>query len=133
MKRVVLIALLVFVAVAGWRVGGGLSSDAVSMAVGVFFGVLAGIPTALLVMAGSRRREGVGDAGSASPAGRQNLPYVPSPPVIVVTPQAPGAAPQWPPNPGAATDVGMWGQTLSGRERRFKVVGEEETWLDDWQ
>ena len=40
-----------------WRVGTSLSSDALGLAVGVVFGVLAGIPSALLVLAGQRRRE----------------------------------------------------------------------------
>ena len=39
-----------------WRVGTSLSSDALGLAVGVVFGVLAGIPSALLVLAGQRRR-----------------------------------------------------------------------------
>ncbi len=56
MKRWMGLALLVFVGSAGWRIGEALSPDALSMAVGVLFGVLAGVPTALLVMAGSRRR-----------------------------------------------------------------------------
>ena len=42
---------------AGWRIGGNISSDAVSMGVGVLFGIVAGIPTALLVMANNRKRE----------------------------------------------------------------------------
>src|SRR4051794_16230253 len=55
MRRWIGLALLIFVGAAGWRIGGSLSSDALSMAVGVLFGVVAGVPTALLLMAGSRR------------------------------------------------------------------------------
>ena len=51
MKRLFGLIVLVFIGAAGWRVGSGLSSDAVSMAVGIFFGILAGIPAALLVLA----------------------------------------------------------------------------------
>ena len=43
-----------FVAVATWVVGMKLSSDAISFGIGVLFGVGAGIPTALLVLAGQR-------------------------------------------------------------------------------
>src|SRR4051812_12305501 len=56
MKRWMALALLIFVGAAGWRIGGSLSPDALSMAVGVLFGVMASVPTALLVMAGNRRR-----------------------------------------------------------------------------
>lgn len=47
--------VLVFVAVVGWRMGGVLSPDALGMAVGLLFGVMAGIPTALILLAGQRR------------------------------------------------------------------------------
>ncbi len=56
MRRFVLLALLVGVGVMTWRLGSALSSDALGMAVGVVFGVLAGIPTALLVLATNSRR-----------------------------------------------------------------------------
>jgi len=46
--------LLIGVGVGAWQIGEKLSSDAVSMAVGVLFGILAGIPTALLVLVGNR-------------------------------------------------------------------------------
>ena len=58
MRRFVMLALLVILGVMTWRLGSSLSSDALGMAVGVVFGVLAGIPAALLVLAtNSRRRE----------------------------------------------------------------------------
>lgn len=56
-ETVIWSVLLVFVGTAGWRIGEALSPDALSMAVGVLFGVMAGVPTALLVMAGNRRRD----------------------------------------------------------------------------
>ena len=40
-----------------WQVGERLSPDAISMAVGVMFGTLAGLPVALLVMASNARAE----------------------------------------------------------------------------
>ncbi|MFN8469922.1 MAG: hypothetical protein U0X20_30470 [Caldilineaceae bacterium] len=46
MRRFVMLALLVILGVMTWRLGTSLSSDALGMAVGVVFGVLAGIPCA---------------------------------------------------------------------------------------
>ena len=58
MRRFLMLALLVILGVMTWRLGTSLSSDALGMAVGVVFGVLAGVPAALLVLAtNSRRRE----------------------------------------------------------------------------
>lgn len=58
MKLIILAALIV-VGILGWNIGSLLSPDAVAMAVGVLFGVLAGLPVALLVLASSRRKEEV--------------------------------------------------------------------------
>src|SRR5215210_2471314 len=57
MKQYVGLAALIFVGIAAWRIAGQLSADALGMAVGVLFGVMAGVPTALMVMASGRRRE----------------------------------------------------------------------------
>ena len=57
---VILIMCLAAAVIAYW-VGTKLSSDALGMAVGVIFGVLAGIPAALLVLATSRRQQGMDD------------------------------------------------------------------------
>ncbi|HRJ43732.1 MAG TPA: hypothetical protein PL105_17730, partial [Caldilineaceae bacterium] len=51
MKRLAIVGLLIFVGFAGWRVGGALSTDAMGMAVGIVFGVLASLPVALLMLA----------------------------------------------------------------------------------
>lgn len=56
MKIVALLLVIILVGVCAFRVASIISPDAVSMAVGMLFGVLAGIPTALLVMASGRRR-----------------------------------------------------------------------------
>lgn len=56
MRQYVGLAALVFVGIAAWRIAGQLSADALGMAVGVLFGVMAGVPTALMVMASGRRR-----------------------------------------------------------------------------
>jgi hypothetical protein len=53
MKLITVVALLV-VGLGGYGLGQALSSDAVAMAVGVLFGMLAGIPTSLLMLTGRR-------------------------------------------------------------------------------
>lgn len=84
MKQTTLLCLLVFVGVAGWKIGDKLSADALGMAVGVLFGMLAGIPAALLVLASNRLREMQQPPAPPTPPARQ------LPPVIVLT----GASPQ---------------------------------------
>ncbi len=127
MKRIFAVLLLVFAALAGWQVGGSLSNDAMSMAVGIFFGILAGVPTALLVLASGRRR---GDSEASTRRIPRSNPYAPAaphqPPVIIITPGA-GQGPA-----GAGQDgnaMGGWDE--SRPERRFKIVGEREEWIED--
>lgn len=55
MKTVIATAGLIVAGVLTWQIGGRLSMDAVGMGVGLVFGVLAGFPAALLVLATSRR------------------------------------------------------------------------------
>ncbi|MEZ4707586.1 MAG: hypothetical protein R3A44_10285 [Caldilineaceae bacterium] len=55
MKHTILLIACIGVGFIGWRIGGELSPDAMGMAIGMLFGVMAGIPTALLVLASQRR------------------------------------------------------------------------------
>lgn len=55
MNRVIWLSGMLFVAVVGWRVGESLSGEAIAMAIGVLFGVMAAIPTGLLFLASQRR------------------------------------------------------------------------------
>lgn len=66
MRRLLGVAALLFLMVMTWRIGNMLSSDAVSMAVGLIFGVLAGVPTALIILMAPRQQD---DGGYE--AGRQ--------------------------------------------------------------
>jgi hypothetical protein len=50
MSKIILVAILCFVGLVAWKIGNALSSDAISMAVGVVFGVMAGLPTAILCL-----------------------------------------------------------------------------------
>lgn len=143
------IILLVMAGVFAFVVGSRLSADAVGMAIGVLFGVLAGIPTALLVLASGRRRraeeeEEEMDDGYAGRYGRRGAhPYgafPPQAPVIVFAP--PAAPPQGQPGNyvyggqpngyGAPPALpGPAQRTIDGG-RAFKVVGEQEEWITEW-
>jgi hypothetical protein len=144
MKRWIGLALLVFVGTAGWRIGESLSSDALSMAVGVLFGVMAGVPTALLVMAGNRRRSSDDRAAEHNQRQQQGpltpmhphmngwaMPYAqPSyaqqPPIVVIAgPQGFGRALQ------PAESNGAW-FPQDPPARQFTVVGEREEFLEEW-
>ncbi|HXF61524.1 MAG TPA: hypothetical protein VNK95_07900, partial [Caldilineaceae bacterium] len=120
------------VGTAGWRIGATLSSDALSMAVGVLFGVMAGVPAALLVLAGSRQREPVERRNPYSGEMRGPLlpathPYLPpQPPVIVVAPQ-PSAA-----QPASSAGFGSSWEPVSRPARQFKVVGAQDELVEDW-
>ncbi|MFN8495360.1 MAG: hypothetical protein U0350_47620 [Caldilineaceae bacterium] len=146
MKKLLGLILLVFIGVIAWRIGGSLSSDAVSMAVGVLFGIMAGIPTALLVLASDRRRNEQAEM-RREPYGRERgpyggypqnsgyLPYPQQPPVIVLT----GAPSTQSANYGANPSVESQhyfqpppADMAGRRARQFRVVGEKETWVDEW-
>ena len=147
MKNFIGLILLVFVGVLGWRIGGSLSSDAVSMAVGVLFGIMAGIPTALLVMASDRRRNAQEEQRRESfgrdrnaygnyPHGGSYPPYPQQPPVIVLTgaSQSPGYGLPEQPDPRGFQQASTWPGERQGERtpRKFKVVGEKEEWVDEW-
>ncbi len=132
MKRLLIIGLLFFLALGAWRLASTLSSDALGMAVGMFFGVLAGIPTALLVLATGRRRTGDDEEGLAAGRARQAPAYPFQPPVIVVTGQN-GQAPQQPARLQGdspyfvASNPNAW--TGLRPERQYRMVGEKEEWI----
>lgn len=54
MKAILLLGGAVFAGVMAWRIAGIISPDAISMALGLFFGVLAACPIGLLIMTGQR-------------------------------------------------------------------------------
>ena len=55
MKQLTIVICVGLVALVGWRITENISSDALGLAIGVVFGVLAGLPTAVLVLARSNR------------------------------------------------------------------------------
>lgn len=122
-----------------------LSSDALGLAVGVMFGVLAGIPSALLVLASSRHQprrpyddDDDDDYGEESLLRTWHQPY--QPPVIVLAApveQQPQTVNNYNYTDNRQVHVGSPMPLLADREREvaaqrggrvFKVVGEREGW-----
>lgn len=62
MRYLLGLAVVVVLGFLAWQVGATLSTDAVGMGIGLVFGVLAGVPAALLVVATGRPRDD-GDGG----------------------------------------------------------------------
>lgn len=161
MKALIGFCSLIFVGVAGWQLGGRLSSDAIGMALGVLFGIMAGIPAALMVLA-ARRHEVFDEEPrrprrQQQPAGFGAYPQFQQsqPPVIVVTGQ--GVPGQMGPGQGGYPQSGYqqgydpsYGQAhghpslmqpnqmqLPGPvdavpQRQFRVVGESDEIIDSW-
>ena len=137
MKKYLFMTTAIFVGVIAWRIGERLSSDAISMGLGVIFGVMAGVPAALLVMASGRRREERAEQ-QARPPSPYALPAHSQAPVIVLAgngypmqqpPQPGGYAPDYPPAYGRQPALPGPAQAHG---RQFKVVGEKEEWVDEW-
>jgi hypothetical protein len=120
-KQVVVLLALAFVVTLGVVVGTRMSSDAIAVLVGVIAGVAASIPTALLLMAVTRRRE------SEKEDRERQAHYTmgrAAPPVIVVTPgggvqqQLPYGSPYGYAEPVAGLQP--------GQRRQFRVMGYDE-------
>ena len=54
MRRFSGVIVLAAIAVVGWQIGGILSHDALSLMLGVIFGIMAGIPAALVALSSNR-------------------------------------------------------------------------------
>ena len=133
MRRLIGLTVLVAAVAMAVVIGQRMSTDAMAVAVGVVFGVAASIPTSLLVVAAtrSRREEGY------RPRRDELRPPPPAPQIYVVNPGtqpgqanvpwlASGMQGQWPDVPGSN------GLYAAGQPpRRFKVVGEDDRWLDE--
>ena len=143
MKRLAIIALLIFVGFAGWRAGGVLSTDAMSMAVGVVFGVLASIPAALLILAASRRSAQTEPQPSSRPAQQTGFPSPyhqggagQMPIVIVAPPNYPGygqpAGNPYAQLPGPQSNGWAVPSQPARPQRAFTIVGEQSDSVDDF-
>lgn len=54
MRRFSGVIVLAAIAIVGWQIGGILSRDALSLMLGVIFGIMAGIPAALVALSSNR-------------------------------------------------------------------------------
>ena len=128
MRRGVVIIGAVFAAALAVAVGSRMSADAMSVVIGVACGMLASVPTSLVLLwALARRGSGTDRAGQAGMGG-----YFP--PVVVVNPGPGYGMPTY----GAASHAFPAGgypaaspAALPAGARSFKVVGDEETMLDE--
>ena len=110
MKKIAAVALIAFAVTLAVIIGQRMSTDAMAVVIGVGCGVLASIPTSLLILAVTNRR------------GEREVPqWRDYPPVVIVNPgnsqphylQPPLQAPQF-----------------QGQERQFRVIGDEDVVLD---
>ena len=138
MKRIALLAGLLFVSILAFRITERLSTDAIGMGLGLLFGLIAGIPTALLVLAAVRRKEETTEV-SRNLARQQQLGYggpypgLPQqPPVIILAgnglPMQANGAPGY----GQTHNAGY--PLLPGppaQPRNFRVFGADDESIDD--
>ena len=88
MKHLPAAIFLIVVAIVGWKIGSVLSRDALSMALGVIFGMMAGIPAALIAV--SLKRQVPAEQPSNQQGERPLLPApvpAPRPKIIIVQPE----------------------------------------------
>ena len=88
MKHFPAVIFLIVVAIVGWKIGSVLSRDALSMALGVIFGMMAGIPAALIAV--SLKRQVPAEQPSNQHGERPLLPApvpAPRPKLIIVQPE----------------------------------------------
>jgi hypothetical protein len=117
MKKAALLIVMAFVATLAAIIAQRMSTDAMAVVVGVVCGVAASIPTSLLIIFVTGRRERDARANEAArPA---------YPPIVVVNP---GATPQNL-NPYAGAYLPPAG--LPSGSRQFRLVGDDITILDD--
>ena len=110
MKKVATIALVAFAVTLAVIIGQRMSTDAMAVVVGVACGVLASIPTSLLILAVSGRR------GEREVQQRRDYP-----PVVIVNPG--NSQPRYLQPPFQAP-------LNQEQERQFRVIGDEDVVLD---
>ena len=111
MKKAAIVALLAFAVTLAVIIGQRMSTDAMAVVVGVACGVVASIPTSLLILAVSNRR--------GEREVRQRRDY---PPVVIVNPGTNQPRYLQPPFPTPP---------MQAQERQFRVIGDEDVVLDE--
>ena len=137
MRRLLALSIIAAGVTLAIVIGQRMSTDAMAVVVGVVFGVAASIPTSLLIVAATRGRRDESRYSSTATRSIGPDPRLPAvaPQIYVISPsmQHPGQAavpwqipggmlPQLPPPQN--------GTFSADSSRRFKVVGEDEHWLD---
>ncbi len=136
MRMVAAVAFVAGAVTLAVLIGQRMSTDAMAVVIGVVVGVAASIPTSLLVVVATRgSRESARPVAAPRPPASMPSPPPPTPQIIVVSPPVSqagystepwrtgsSALPQLPPpqDPFFVADT----------RRRYKVVGEDEHWLD---
>jgi hypothetical protein len=111
MKKVALLALIAFAVTLAVIIGKRMSTDAMAVVIGVGCGVVASIPTSLLILAVTNRREE-----------RQVQRQPNYPPVVIVNPGN---------NPPRYLQPPLPTPMSQGQERQFRVIGGEDVVLDE--
>jgi hypothetical protein len=124
MKRTFAIIGAAFAVALAVVIGNRMSADAMAVVVGVVCGVLASIPTSLLIIWALGRR-GYGAGTEAQVRNNTGTHY---PPVVVVNPGPGYGMAGYGPPPAPPLDRSL---PAPGSPRTFKVVGDEETMLDE--
>ena len=117
MKKVAIAAVIAFAVTLAVIIGQRMSTDAMAVVIGVACGVVASIPTSLLILAVSNRH-------GEREVRQQRRDY---PPVVVVNPG--GNQPRYLQPPFQAPP--MQAQERQFRERQFHVIGDEDVVLDE--
>ncbi len=111
MKKVVAVAFIAFIVTLAVIIGRRMSTDAMAVVIGVGCGVLASIPTSLLILAVMNRR------------GEREIPQRREyPPVVIVNPSS--NQPHYLQTPFPAP-------MLQPQQRQFRVIGDEDVVLDE--
>jgi hypothetical protein len=116
-KRGALVLGAIFCVALALALGNRMSVDATAVVVGVACGVLASVPTSLLLIWALHRR----DQGAGHPAGPGMGNYYP--PIVVVNPGQNYGRTGW----GPAAYPVPEAPPAPGSSRQFKVIGEAET------
>ena len=119
MKKVAIIAVIAFAVTLAVIIGKRMSTDAMAVVIGVACGVVASIPTSLLILAVSNRRE--------EQEVRRRGEY---PPVVIVNPgnNQPRYLQRF---DGLTTRPPFPTPLIQRQERQFNVIGDEDVVLDE--